>query len=429
MAGENFERNLKMQLNSGITMLEDNRAAVRLGLDCKPMPVKGVKQLSMDAPESIEDLVPKDSDYIDIPFRSLSAKYLGEQGYHLDFSKKDILKNSIPLIMTPEFGGLRSKPIKAQRNHSYAIEDTLGSVPTAWWDNSKKEFSAPGINVAARIDWKMYPKEARKLLSTPPLIDSVSWSFMFNYEQSHPDMKWWQFMDLLGHEVDGETVRLVVTEILEYYHLGLVWNGGDNEATQTTATPAESNLSFAPEVDTPEELPVPYSNLQVQLENNKPKLNPSHKEETMEFIIKDLSKFQDLLGLDKVESEGDLLSAVQGLSEAVEELRTEQKELKPNAELGKTYLADTRAEVLRLAKVVHDGELEKTREDLILNANLETLKMLETDYQSQEAKLFPNVCQDCGSSNIKLRSSREEHPEEPAGSTAVNEAQFQTGVK
>lgn len=413
-----------MLQKNGITILENNTAAVRLGLDCTPLASQEIKQLSISAPEKLEDLMPKDSDYVNIPFRSLTAKYLGESGYFLDFSQENVLKDSIPLIMTAENGGQRKKPLKVQRNHSFDIEDTLGTVPKAWWDNSE-EFSAPGINVMSRLDWKMYPNEVRKLLSNPPLIESSSWAFMFSWQQSHPDMKWWQFMDLLGHEVDGEVVCLIVTEISEYYHFGLVWAGGDDEAVQTGQTPLNPPLKKGGLGG----LPVPYSDVVTTELDKKTKIKQPSKEEMMEeIIIKNLSSFQDVLGLDGVSDEAELLSAVQGLNDAVEKLRKDVKTLKPKAELGETYLKDTREEVLRLAKIVHNGELEETREELILKANLETLQMLEKDYRTQEAKLFPSFCQDCGSQNIQLRSSREEAPAEGDAAADVNEGQYKTGM-
>ncbi len=416
-----------MLVQNGLTILENNKASVRLGFDFNLIQNKQIKEMQLAAPETLQDLIPKEHDFVDIPFRALSARFLGEEGYFLDFSKEGVLEKSIPLMLTKKEGGIRRKVLKVQRNHSYRVEDTLGYIPSVEWDNSQ-QFSAPGINAVTRINWKLNPKDVANLLSDPPLIESASMALMFNWEQSHPELRWWEFSDFLGRELDGQIVRLIVTEITEYFHLGLVWDGGDSEAEKV-----ENGLARAQALSGP--LPVPYSNLNVP-ENSGNKIEkitipkPLHKEETnmQDFIIKELSAFQDLLGLESVKDENELLSAVQGLSEAVEDLRSKNEALKTNARLGEKYLKDTREEVLRRARVVHEGELEKTREDLILNANLETLLMLDKDYRAQEAKLFPNVCQDCGSTNIKLRSSKEELDDDIKTGTVPNEEQFKTGA-
>lgn len=407
-----------MLIKNGITYLTKNMAAANLRTDFSLIQDERIKQLKLQAPGKLEELIPQPEDYVNIPARGLSARYLGESGYFLDFSKPFVLKNSIPKLLTEDNGGARKKYLKVQRNHSFDIEDTMGAIVEAKWDVSK-EFSAPGINVTSRIDWKLYPDEVRKMFSDPPLLDGASFALNFLWEQSHPDMRWWQFMESLGLEVDGEIVRLVVNEILEYYHFGLVWEGADEEAGQINASKEKKVDAGREENSGLDSLPTKKN-----LSNNiKLNTNQIHKEENMDGLtIKNLSALQDLLG-DNVKDETELLSAVQGLCDAAVDLRQKIKDQKLSVELGEQYLKDTREEVLRLARVVHEGELEETREELILKANLETLQMLNKDYQAQEAKLFPNICQDCGSQNIKLRSSREDTPAEGAVSS-VDESQF-----
>src|SRR5690606_29131701 len=93
----------------------------------------------------------------------------------------------------------------------------------------------PGINATYKIDALMNPRIARGLLMKPPAIHSTSMTVLFKFEYSHPDIATenrWRFFDLLGEEVDGEIVRLVVTEILEYWEASLVFQGADRLAKQ-----------------------------------------------------------------------------------------------------------------------------------------------------------------------------------------------------
>lgn len=388
----------------GITLLTENRAAVNVPLTTGSV----LLQNGNSAAQSLEDLIPKEEDYVNIPFRALSARYLGESGYFLDFSREGVLKKSVPLMLTKENGGLRTKPLKVQRNHSFAIEDTMGTISQAKWDESDK-FGSPGINVMTRLDWKLYPDEVRKLLSNPPLIESASMSLLFDWEPSHPDLKLWQFFDMLGHEVDGEIVRFIVTDVLEYYHLGLVWDGGDAQATMLPEETLNKKMA----------LQVPSG---IQLGKSQIK-----KEDTMSLEIKNLQALKEALCLDTLTNEQELLEAVQALADSNAELINENRELKTMAELGKKHLQALREEVLRKAMLLNENGLEETRKNLIENANHETLQMLNADYERELQERFPLTCQDCGSTNISTRSSKEETANHKAGKNNIDETQFMVG--
>ncbi len=387
----------------GITLLSENRATVSVPLTTGAV----LLQNSNLEAKKLEDLIPKEEDYVNIPFRALSARYLGEAGYFLDFSREGVLKNSIPLMLTETQGGVRKKPLKVQRNHSFAIEDTMGTITEAKWDNSDK-FGSPGINVMTRLDWKLYPDEVRKLLSNPPLIESASMSLLFDWEPSHPDLKMWQFFDMLGHEVDGEIVRFIVTDILEYYHMGLVWDGGDAQATMLPEETLQKKMAVA----------VPST---FQLNRSQIK-----KEDTMGLEIKNLDALKEVLCLDSLKTEQELLDAVQALADSNSELIKENRELKEMAELGQKHLQALREEVLRKAMLLHENGIEETRKNLIENANYETLQMLDADYDRELKERFPLSCQDCGSTNISTRSSKEELSNS-GGDERIDESQFMVG--
>lgn len=409
-------------------------------LDRKLMPLKKIQPeeaLSaalMTAPETVADLIPKEADYIWPVFRAISKAYLGAGGYYLDFSRADVLESSLPLFLDRPRGGSRKKALKLQRNHSFDVEDTLGYIDQAEWDTSPR-FPAPGINVVAGLDWKIAPQEARGLLSKPPLIDSVSISVAFDWEPSHPDLPWWQFFDLLGHELDGEVVRIIVTEILELYHIGLVWQGGDENADVIDTQPEKENNEgglqqfvyawqdgegfSAAKKERPPEKPLLSSNPNWPGHANSLKYTLNKKEcgFMKELTISNLAPLLAALQVDSLTGEEDLVEKIKLLSEANAELRENVAELKDKAKIADQYLASERKEVLRLAGILKDGEPEETLLKMVEDADLETLQYFKRDFGKQVAEKFPEGG----------RSSVEELETETAAANDVDEAEYITG--
>jgi len=379
------------------------------------------------------EMMPQEGDYIFPRVRALSAAYLGHAGYYLDFSRKDVLKNSIPLMLLKSAGGSREKALKVQRNHSYNIENTIGHIKSNEWDGSKK-LGHPGINAELSIDTVLAADDARRIMSNPPLIDSVSMAVGYKWEHSHPEMRFWTFIDLLGQEVDGEIVRFVVTEIIDYDHIGLVWSGGDTSAGFLNKYQAQ----FSEKVEkgkgrwilddqvcvlgaTQEDSGTLKKSITLPDDRRVKVKSPNRRKNMSEVLtgltIKNLSQFQELLGLE-IKDEGDLLEAITGLSEANVELREEVQELKPLAELGEKAKAAVRENVLRLAKILQGENFSKDDENRLEKADYEMLQYLEKDYQRQVEEKFPQAGR---------RSSEEELENGGEVAATVNEADYITG--
>lgn len=335
-------------------------------------------------PKDLADLVPQDGDYLKATFRAISSRYLGEQGYHLDFSRPGVLQAAVPLFLQESAGGVRSKPLKFHRNHSDDVQDVIGLVDEAWWSDGEGDLGIPGVNVLAKIDWKLAPEEARRLLSEPPLVESVSIEFSFRYEQSHPDLKDWQFFDMLGREVDGSVVRIVVSEILSIWHLALVWEGGDSTAKKLAAQAAKNDKAGGG---------------------------------NMELSKKTISELQRLLGAD-LESEDDLVQAVTASLEAREQvmqdnaaLLEKQAALAPAQAKLDALLQQKRERVLALYRRLRDGqEPAKSLVLIVARLGMDDLETLEQEAAADLEKKFPQRCQKCGSAEVSRRSSQETLP-------------------
>jgi hypothetical protein len=192
--------------------------------------------------QKVGDILPRDEDYIFVNFRALSKRIV--EGHWIDWSKDDVLKNSAPLL----------NRATVYPNHDFTdINNWLGSVSgVAWDEEGANSAGVPGINAQYKIDALMNPRIARGLLMQPPAIHSTSMTVLFKFEFSHPDIATesrWRFFDLLGEEVDGEIVRLIATEILEYWEASLVFQGADQLAKQYDDDPEEDFADMSRRTD------------------------------------------------------------------------------------------------------------------------------------------------------------------------------------
>jgi len=402
----------KKALPTWLTKVSDNRYRFDLALPVGK--TSSPQDLAFD-PQSKADIKPKDEDYVRVEFRAISARYLGESGYFLDFSDQSVLFESIPLMLDKSRGGIRRVPLKFHRNHSHAVEAVIGWVDAAAWNVAAGQQSAPGINIETMIDWKLAPNEVRQLLSDPPLVESVSISFMGEFERSHPDMDFWTFIDMLGHEVDGETVRVLVTKIYEYDHVGLVTEGADEEADMVDNDPDELGTG----------------NNQIRLHKSTNSGEVEMKD-VLALTEKELSTLCGLLDCEKIESFKELTDAIGNIAwEAgkVEELQGEIETLKETKEQFDSLLSTKRDAVKKLIVKV-DGEGSKAMQSVCDKMDFAELSELEETYSTRLEAKYPLRCAACGSTNVERRSSVEELAEpEPGkkGKKAVNEGDYKVG--
>lgn len=315
---------------------------------------------------------PKDTDYIFPLFRALSADLIA--GYFLDFREKGVLEAAAPLLQGQT----------VYTNHRFwDVERWIGVVNLAEWDAKGERTSGiPGINTELKIDWVVAPRIARGLLMKPPAIHSVSATVIFEWQASHPDLLekriFWQN---LGEEIDGEIVRIIVTKILEFWELSLVFQGADRWAKQM---PGDD------EYDDEELIARSHQRLA------KPPNSISTKEKT---TVKLTNQRKQALGITQ---EGEDFSDEIVLS-AVDSLTT--RIASANA-----IIEASRANVLRLATLVEgneQGQLPDVIQKMIAGADPAQLPGLETLYAEKAEKKVTKTCQQCGSTDIQNRSSVE----------------------
>lgn len=341
----------------------------------------------------VEEVLPRDQDYIFVQFRALSKTLIDD--YFIDFTQGDVLKQSTPLLL-----GQTVYP-----NHDFFdINNWLGSVSNVAWDDKGDQFGGvAGINAEYKIDALMNPRIARGLLMDPPAIHSTSLTFLFEFEFSHPQLvEEGRFWNLLGDSVDGSIVRMIVTNIKEYWEASLVFQGADRFAKQIEDIEEETEEDFADmSATTAAETPPPNSN-----EEKTMRLTDEQKKELgIEFDGEDVPETEihkaALVFAGQVKAFGEVKP------ETVAELTT-------RAEAGDKYVGLQRVEVTRLAKLAElgaeAGELPNVVKQQIEAADFDTLVELETFYKAKVAAKFPK----------NGRSSREDSdPVDNAGGTSA----------
>lgn len=323
---------------------EDPSAAACLG--------QHLQSLESGEPEfrTIEDIKPKDSDYIYPLFRALSQGVVA--GYWLDYSTPGMLEAAVSLLQGQT----------VYTDHVYwRVENWVGSVNNAFWDaEGAASGGVPGINAELKIDAILNPKIARGLLMKPPAIHSVSVTVVFEYEFSHPQLvEERRFWNLLGEEVDGEIVRLIVTKIIDFYEISLVYQGADRIAKRIDVDDEDDGDGTMSVSEPDNVVPIRRNETMKLTEQQKQALGITHEgDDVPENLV--------VPALDKLISQ---------------------------ASQATTLMASARAETTRVARLAilgaEDGELPKAIVSQINNADAEGLTELTEFYTKQAAEKFP----------------------------------------
>ncbi len=325
-------------------------------------------QTNVNVDAGQEPSTPTGDQIVKAEFRALSQTLLRNRG--LDFSQPGVLETGVAMLM-----GKAVYP-----NHDFAdINNSLGSVSKTWWDSAGADSNGiPGINCEIQIDALMNLKIARGLMMTPPFINSMSLTVAFEFDYSHPnlveDRKFW---GLIGQEVDGQIVRLIVTKIVDIWEASLVSLPEDRNAKKLPGESGEKEESFSADVD------------------KEPAAEIEDKEETMKLTKEELAALGFDEAVEDVTSEQLRDKAVELAAANSEFNEINITELQANAKAGKDFTEEKRAEVSRLAKLAElgadEGELSEVIADDIKDANYDRLAKLHTHYETKAAEKFPNI--------------------------------------
>jgi len=359
-------------------------------------------QLSTFQPATREDLEPKPEEYIYPIYRALSQTIL--LSHYIDLRREGVLEASVPMLI-----GQTIYP-----NHWAETESWIGAVESAWWDKPEESgtpFETPGINVRLKVDWKVNPKIARGILMDPPALHSVSATFRFKWEKSHPDLDDRQFWTMLGEEVDGELVLIVVAEILNYDEISLVYQGADPEAKIIPETEpgeeeqTEASLKLSAGEMTTKPLLIadiiknPSQTGGVQMEEKLKELMAKLKAETPEAA---LDAALTLAGQPAPDEK------VIAVAEVLKKQGIDPEETGRLISSGGRYQEKLKEDLKTFATLAMcDGD-EKLPDGFVesqVKGDIGQLEAAVNVYRKMAEQKYPLKCQDCGSTNVSSRSS------------------------
>ena len=321
-------------------------------------------------------------------------------------------------------------------DHSFSMRDKAGRLEKGAWEDSTD--IEPGVNSDAVVRRNYDPQAANGLEGGEIDAMSVAWDPVF--EQSHPDMDFWAFAEMQGHEVDGKIVRWLPVDLTEdgVLHLGMVWAGADEYAGLRSL----ENVSAQNQVAAG----VPAGRMEIASQERGTGImdkliafcqavlnaigiehildeNGTVPESLNERVMGKLKNLVDLRGLYNELAQGLQTQEPHFLMEGETKLSLNQivERLPGRLELaraGEQYIADLRAEATRLfdvaktdpAKPEMSNEAKQIREVIANCESIPQLKAYAAEYAAQAEARFG-----------KPVGRRTSNAEEPPGSGAENQ--------
>lgn len=329
-------------------------------------------RLSLEAGPNGEAPPKNDGDYLHLNFRVLSAAFVPD--YYVDFSDQAVLKAAVPMLLR--------RPVLM--DHWFSIKGVTGTVLQTWWGDDDG-LGVPGINARLRINRKALPNNLlAEIEADPPLHLAVSCTPYYVWRKSHPKLDDDQFWRLLGSDLNGQTVRMVVTEIFEIPEVSLVWAGADPLARLLEMQKTQTGSVTMSGANPPAGGALPVTGISLAA----------------------LLPLATRLGLpaEQVADEGKALAA----------LTAKFDELLPLANAGRAHLEARRRECLRLAGLsAPDHKVPEHLAKVVNDGGLETVDALIVQFGGRAAASLTAVCPHCHKA-VPVRSSLEAQPPEQA---------------
>lgn len=396
---------------------------------------------------NLEDLKPKDEEFIEPMFRLLSETIVSRNWMPTDFSRNGVLKASMKMLLGQT----------VNCDHATDIGNAIGSVKEVIWQEAYTDgkFHIPaGINGVLKIDAKANPRIARGILMDPPSIHSNSVTVQFKWDKSHPEMSDDEFWDQMGkYDKKGNMICRVCTEIIRYMETSLVSHGADpfaqkigedggivnpayaNQVVKTFKEYEEQDHKYYTFSDYKCETQETFNEKKTIDSSINPKDNKDMNEELRAFLERlfgenmlQLAEGQEMttklaeqsvatLISDLKKAKGDvetLTTERDTLSEKVTNLETEVANLKEMATVGTNYIAQLRESTVSAYKKLKGDKVDETIVNMINSdtTGLNTLKSLEKDYNAQLEEKFPLTCAKCGSKDVSRASSKKDDHED-----------------
>lgn len=384
-----FRNELKLSATSSLIVTADNRDASTgeavLRTEGGILLPGGHLQLAA-SPPAISP-VDETGDHYFAVFRALSKILV--PGYFVDFSDADVLKVSTHLL----------KNQTVYPNHWRDVERWVGTVSESAW-NEKSD--PAGIDILLRISKKHNERIVDGLKEGA--IHSGSVGVRYAWKKSHEEEdRDWYFWDMLGQEVNGEIVRLIVTRIYGYDEYSLVYQGGDPYAKNSTH-PLNTVHKFS---------------ISTHQNSSKPGEDPRQQEDDVAQISLTIDgPTSQKLGMPDwknktIKDAADFERFVSETADRVEQLERQNEELKGLAEIGQESIKAERLSAEKFYRLVTgDDEVEESQLEFLQHGDIAHVRNLLGSYKKLAEKMHP--LNDEGSRRSSLSTGKDEPRSEVA---------------
>jgi hypothetical protein len=390
-----------------------------------------------------EDFIPKDNEFIEPLVRALSEVTVHKQWAATSFSKKDVLKNSLKLLLGQTI----------YIDHETSIGNAIGAVSDVSWEPAYTAADGTkipaGILAKLKIDGKANPRLARLMNMQPPAIHSFSVTVSFAWEPSHKNIPIDEFHSKLGtYDAEGKMYERVATRIICYKEISLVNHGADPYAqiikdgeitnpkyAAITYENSEGKRALKYDfIDTKtaflsnkEEPTIPKTSIKNNSDKNMKEIlillaatfaaTTENKEDdalAAELMPK-LTEYLSANNPTKIEALQNQLTEktteVNTLTEKVTGLETQLAAQPSLNAAGNKYLTELRNETKRLFNILNPGKTDDPVLKLVESSGVEVLEVLKNQYSTLVEASVPMACTKCGSKEISRSSAKPNNPE------------------
>ena len=398
---------------------------------------------------------PKDSDFVLVEFRLLSADIIvGEGGWNCSMFPAEVLREAVKLF----------ENVPAVYNHSLNVRDVVGNVVNPFYQNA---YTTPegkaipsGVNGFFKISKKRHADLVYDLMSEPSPIQSTSSMIEFEWEPSHKfDDDEYAFYWHLGDKINGEFVHMRATKILSVTHQGLVYEGADKYAKKMDGTTKEDFVAFAKEsgllkeevagmaadrfiakhqfsknMNTQGEATEPKEDGDVaELETTKQLLEAERKsktdlEQTVATLSKEKQEAEAALSTEREKAEQfakELTEAkeqIKSLEASLQTAQLSQKKLQEDSEFAKKVKAEKTEYAKQVYTLFAKGKPDEKVIGLIERAEYADLDALIVSYGGSLMQAYGTPkCDKCGNEGFTFRSSKADDLEGNNGGTDLHQ--------
>lgn len=350
------------------------------------------------------EIVSNPEDFVEVEYRALSAAMLWDRP--IDFSDPKMLKRGVKLLAGQT----------VYKDHEVSVDNWVGTVSGTSWADAVGDFPA-GINATLKLDTVKDPMTVRGVLQGA--LHSASVTVQFEWKPSHPQlMESGDFYRSLGTEVDGQMVRIVVTAIVKFLEISLVYQGADQYAKQLddAGEPLKAAANLAAQSTTHNLAAggTPGKDNMNLLEALKKVLGKDVTEANAEEALKSYSETFAAAVKALEDSRAKVEALTKELNEKTESYNTKlaqlEKSIADNAEavaVGAKYLKDERDEAVRLCKLAKGTEVSAAILGVIETGKLETVQAFKGEFQKEVDAKFPAHCAKCNSTEITRQSAKD----------------------